>query len=78
MDWENNDDFYEVPRKPGCARVFMHKDFLKPEVRAEIERNASLLDINLVAPNLEAAKSMCKNWPDKSREIYAKIMEELL
>ena len=43
MDWKNNDDFYEVPRKPGCARVFMHKDFLKPEVRAEIERNASLV-----------------------------------
>lgn len=43
MDWENNDDFYEVPRKPGCARVFMHKDFLKPEVRAEIERNASIV-----------------------------------
>ena len=43
-----------------------------------IERNVSLLDINLIAPNLEAAKSMCRNWPDKSREIYAKIMEELL
>ena len=43
MDWENDDDFYEVPRKPGCARVFMHKDFLKPEVRAEIERNASIV-----------------------------------
>lgn len=43
MDWENDDDFYEMPRKPGCARVFMHKDFLKPEVRAEIERNASIV-----------------------------------
>ena len=40
-DWENDDDFYELPRKPGCGRVFMHKDFLKPEVRAEIEKNAS-------------------------------------
>lgn len=28
-DWENDDDFYELPRKPGCGRVFMHKDFLK-------------------------------------------------
>lgn len=43
-----------------------------------IERNTSLVDINLIAPNLEAAKSMCKNWPNKSQEIYAKIMEELL
>lgn len=43
MDWENDENFYEMPRKPGCARVFMHKDFLKPEVRAEIERNASIV-----------------------------------
>ena len=20
-DWENDDDFYELPRKPGCGRV---------------------------------------------------------
>lgn len=40
-DWETDDDFYELPRKPGCGRVFMHKDFLKPEVREEIEKNAS-------------------------------------
>lgn len=43
-----------------------------------IERSTSLVDLNLVAPNLEAAKSICKNWPDKCQEIYAKIMEELL
>ena len=43
-----------------------------------IEKNTSLLDINILAPNLEAAQSMCKKWPEKSQEIYGKIMEELL
>lgn len=43
-----------------------------------IERNVSLIDLTMSAPNLEAAKSMCRNWSDKSQVIYEKIMEELL
>ena len=43
-----------------------------------IEKNVSLLDFNMLAPNLEAAQSMCRKWPAKSQEIYGKIMEELL
>lgn len=43
-----------------------------------IEKNMRLVDLNIVAPNLEAAEAMCKKWPDKCQEIYAKIMEELL
>jgi hypothetical protein len=42
-----------------------------------IEKNARVLDLNLVVPNLEAAKFVCKNWPKKSQNIYGKIMEEL-
>lgn len=43
-----------------------------------IEKGVSLVDLTMSAPNLEAAKSMCKNWPGKSQNIYGKIMEELL
>ena len=43
-----------------------------------IEHGTSLVDLNIVAPNMDAAKAICKNWPSKSQEIYAKIMEELL
>ena len=51
----------------------------KHAVRCQIvEHGASIVDLNIVAPNMEAAKSICKNWPSKSQEIYAKIMEELL
>ena len=43
-----------------------------------IEKGNSLIDLNIAAPNLEAAKSMCQKWPSHSQEIYGKIMEELL
>lgn len=43
-----------------------------------IEKNTSLIDLTMTAPNLEAAKSMCRKWSGKSQEIYDKIMEELL
>lgn len=43
-----------------------------------IEHGTSLVDLNIVAPNMDAAKAICKNWPSKCQEIYAKIMEELL
>lgn len=43
-----------------------------------IERGNSMIDLNIAAPNLEAAQSMCKKWSAHSQEIYGKIMEELL
>lgn len=43
-----------------------------------IEKNVSLIDLNIAAPNLEAAQSICKKWSTHYQEIYAKIMEELL
>ena len=36
------------------------------------------IDLSLAAPSLAAAKAMCKQWPNKYEEIYAKIMEGLL
>lgn len=43
-----------------------------------IEKNVALVDLNMTAPSKEAAKAICRSWPDKCQEIYAKIMEELL
>lgn len=43
-----------------------------------IEKNTTVLDLNMIAPSQEAAKAICKNWPDKCRNVYEKIMEELL
>lgn len=48
-------------------------------VRCQIvEKNISVVDLTMAAPSLEAAKSICLNWPDKYQTIYEKIMEELL
>lgn len=59
-------DFYETPQG-RCA------------VRCQIiEKNVALVDLNIVVPSKEAAKTICKNWPKKSQEIYGMIMEELL
>lgn len=43
-----------------------------------IEKNTTLVDLNLIAPSLDAAKSICRSWPEKCQTIYEKIMEELL
>lgn len=43
-----------------------------------IEKGNSLIDLNIAAPNLEAAQSICKKWSTHYQEIYGKIMEELL
>ena len=43
-----------------------------------IEKGNSLIDLNIAAPSLEAAQSICKKWSTHYQEIYAKIMEELL
>ena len=43
-----------------------------------IEKGHSLIDLNIAAPNLDAAKSICQKWSTHYQEIYGKIMEELL
>ena len=43
-----------------------------------IETGNSLIDLNIAAPSLEAAQSICEKWSSHYQEIYAKIMEELL
>ena len=43
-----------------------------------LQKGASVIDLSLAAPSLSAAKAMCRQWPKKYEEIYAKIMEGLL
>ena len=43
-----------------------------------IEKDTTILDLTLSAPNLEAARAICRNWPKKSPDIYAAVMGELI
>ena len=43
-----------------------------------IEKDVTVLDLTLNAPNLEAARAICRNWPKKSPDIYTAIMGELI
>lgn len=57
--------------------------FQKPQggygVRCRLlENNNSLIDLSIGVPTLEAAKAICTNWPSKSKDLYGKLMEELL
>ena len=59
-------DYYETPQGSYAVRCQL------------IEKGTSLLDLSIAAPNKEAARSIALNWAQKSQDIYAKIMEELL
>ena len=65
-------------------RIVTHADYYITKqgtysVRCQLmEKGESLIDLNIAAPSLEAAKSMCKKWATHYQEIYAAIMEELL
>ncbi len=43
-----------------------------------IERGATVMDLNMAVPSREAAEAICLGWSQKSQDIYAEIMEELL
>ena len=49
-----------------------------PEYLQVLQNGGSVSDLSLAAPSLSAAKAMCRQWPKKYEEIYAKIMEGLL
>lgn len=59
-------DYYETPQGGWTVRCQL------------IEGNTSLIDLNICAPGLEAAKEMCRTWPQKCQTIYETIMEELI
>lgn len=77
-------DFLEDCGRKIENRIQMPADyFTTPQggyaVRCQyIEKDVTVLDLTLNAPNLEAARAICRNWPRKSSDIYAAIMGELI
>ena len=43
-----------------------------------IEKDSTVLDLNLIAPGKEAAQAICRNWAHKSQDIYSTLMAELI
>lgn len=74
-------------KKHGCEtppRIMTPADYYETpqgsfQVRCQlIEKGTSLIDLTITAPGVEAAKSICHSWPQKSQKIYELMMEELL
>ena len=59
-------DYFETPQGGYAVRC------------QYIEKDTTILDLTLSAPNLEAARAICRNWPKKSPDIYAAVMGELI
>lgn len=48
-------------------------------VRCQVrEQNSTLIDLTLSVPSEKQAVSMCNHWREKSQEIYAYVMQNLL
>ena len=43
-----------------------------------LEKDSVLIDLTLTVPVKEQAEAICGHWRDKSQELYASIMKELL
>ena len=59
-------DYFETPQGGYAVRC------------QYIEKDATMLDLTLSAPSLEAARAICRNWPKKSPDVYAAVMGELI
>ena len=59
-------DYYTTPQGDYAVRCQI------------IEKDATVFDLNLVAPGKEAARAICRNWPSKAQDIYSTLMEELI
>ena len=42
------------------------------------ERNTQVIDMTIVVPSEDAAKSMCSQWSEKCHDVYGEIMELFL
>lgn len=42
------------------------------------EGHATLIELNFTVPTEQEAKAVCRNWPNKSKELYMNILETLL
>lgn len=59
-------DYYTTPQGSYAVRCQL------------IEKDSTIMDLTLAAPNKEAARAICKNWPKKCQDIYTSLMGELI
>ena len=59
-------DYYTTPQGAHAVRCQI------------IEKDSTVLDLNLIAPGKEAAQAICRNWAHKSQDIYSMLMGELI
>lgn len=59
-------DYYRTPAGEYAARCRV------------LERDSTLVDLTLTVPTEEQAKAICGHWRDKSKEIYATLIQSLL
>lgn len=59
-------DYYEAKKGEYNAHCYV------------LERGSKIIEISLAVPSEEEAIAICNNWKEKSQEIYAFLMQELL
>ena len=59
-------DYYTTPQGTYAVRCQL------------IEKDATIMDLTMAAPSKEAARAICKSWPQKCQDIYTSIMGELI
>lgn len=59
-------DYYRTPAGEYAARCRV------------LERDSTLVDLTLTVPTEEQARAVCSHWRDKSKEIYATLIQSLL
>lgn len=70
---------YELRNEASTLADYYKTTSQEYEAHCQVkERTGKLIEIVLTVPTEDAAKSICNNWPEKSREIYAYLMQVLL
>lgn len=59
-------DYYTTPQGNYAVRCQL------------IEKDTTIMDMTLAAPNKEAARAICSSWSKKCQEIYTSLMGELI
>ena len=90
----SNSSLYELTEEGSDTLSYFEKDLspdIKKEidyyttpqgnyaVRCQlIEKDMTIMDLTLAAPNKEAARAIRRNWPQKCQDIYSSLMGELI
>ena len=70
---------YELRNEAATQADYYKTTSQEYEVRCQVkERKGKLIELALTVPTEAAAKAICNQWPEKSQEIYAYLMQVLL